>query len=383
MKPTPLSKNYLAQALLLTTLSMIALGVVLVASAAASLGLSGPWYARVEVRHAIFAAVAVVVLMTLWRVDYRLLGRGGRLPVAATLLLAGALVCGALVFIPGVGRSVGGHRRWIILFSGPFTLGFQPSEFIKFTLLIFLAAWLGRRSVKIRSFRGAFVPSVGVIAMGAGLIVTEDFGTAAIVGFSAAVAMFLAGVPWYYLATLAAPAGAGFYAFVYRDPVRWERITAMLNPWSHSNPGSYQPRQSLIAILSGGWYGKGLGRGLQKHGFLPEDTTDFIFSIMSEEWGYMGAVLLLGLFLLWMYLVCRVASGASDRFGRVLAASLGFVIALQAVLHIAVDQVVLPPTGVSLPFISAGGTALVACAAATALIVSVTAHKTEPEPGAA
>ncbi len=380
VRPTPLSKNYLAQALMLTTLSMIALGVVLVTSAAAGLGSSGQWYERVEVRHAIFAAIAVMVLMTLWRVDYHLLTRRGRLPLVATLMLVASLVCGALVFVPGIGRSVGGNRRWITLFSGSFTLGFQPSELIKFTLLIFLAAWLGQRSDKIRSFTRTFIPAMAVIALALGLIVTEDFGTAAIIGLSAAVVLFLAGVPWYYLATLAPPAGVGFYFFVYEVPHRWERITAMLNPWVQSNPGSYQPRQSLIAILSGGFYGRGLGQGLQKYGFLPEDTTDFIFAMMCEEWGFMGAVLLMGLFLLWMYLVCRAASEASDRFGRVMAASLGFVIALQAVLHIAVDQVVLPPTGVSLPFISAGGTALVTCAAATAMIVSVTAHKTNPEP---
>ncbi|HUU21892.1 MAG TPA: FtsW/RodA/SpoVE family cell cycle protein, partial [Phycisphaerae bacterium] len=162
-----------------------------------------------------------------------------------------------------------------------------------------------------------------------------------------------------------------FYRFVVQDPRRWGRILALLDPWSPTNPAAYQPRQSILAILSGGWFGKGPGNGIRKLGYLPEDSTDFIFSVYCEEWGFVGAMLLMSLLLLWIWNARRAAVRCEDRFGAVLAGSLGVLIAVQAVLHVAVDLVVAPPTGMGFPFVSAGGTSLVIMAAATALIVSV------------
>ncbi|GAF72086.1 unnamed protein product, partial [marine sediment metagenome] len=191
----------------------------------------------------------------------------------------------------------------------------------------------------------------------------------------ATVTMLLAGVPWYYLATLIPPAAGAFYVLVMRSPYRWRRILAMLDPWSSANPSAYQPRQALLAITTGGWWGKGLGGGMQKLGYLPEDSTDFIFSVYCEEFGFLGAVLLVGLFLLWMWQARRAIVTAGDELGRVLVGALGFLVAVQAVLHVAVATGAAPPTGATLPFISAGGTSLVVLAAAVAAMVSVTAHR--------
>ena len=130
-----------------------------------------------------------------------------------------------------------------------------------------------------------------------------------------------------------------------------------------------------MSILSGGWFGRGLGRGMNKLGFLPEDSTDFIFATFCEEWGFAGALLLMGLVLMWMWHARRAAVRAQDRFGQALAGSLGFLIAIKIVRHIAVDLVVAPPTGLSLPLVSAGGTARVIMAAAAALLISVTARR--------
>jgi len=359
-----------------TTLALMAVGVVMVHSAMASVSPPGAWYARLDVRHWLFAAAAAILLLLGWLADYRYLaGRRGRAPLLAGAGLCAALVCGALVFVPGAGRSVGGYHRWIRVGPSQFGIGFQPSELIKIALLVFLAAWLSRPGRQVRSFGKVFAPAVLLIGLCVGLVVTQDFGTAVIIGVSAAAALLLAGVPWTYLMSLLPLGAAGFYAFVYRSPHRWARMTAVVDVWTNKSPSAYQPRQSLLAVLTGGWFGKGPGQGTLKLGFLPEDSTDFIFSALCEEWGFVGAMVLLGLLILWIRHAWQIALESGDQFGRVLVGSLGFLIGFQAVLHIAVDTVALPPTGIALPFVSAGGTSLMLMAAATAMIVSVSARR--------
>lgn len=379
-KRLPLRDNPPGQSLVLVTLALLALGVVMVHSAVASVARPGPWYARVDVRHTLFAVVAAVVLLAAWRFDYRRLLAGRRLPVLAAAVLAVAIVCSVLVYVPGVGHAKGGQYRWLRVGPREYSVGFQPSELLKVALVVFLSAWLARKGDGVRSFTRTFLPAVGLIALCTLLVVTQDFGTAVILCIAAAATLLIAGVPIASLLGLVPPAAAGFYLFVMQSEHRWLRIQAMLDPWDATNPSAYQPRQSLLAITSGGWTGKGVGNGALKLGFLPEDSTDFIFSVFCEEWGFVGAVLLMGLVVLWIWQARRIARRAPDRFAAILAASLGFLVALQAVMHIAVDVAAAPPTGMSMPFVSAGGTALVAMSAAAALIVSVSARTPSPAP---
>ncbi len=360
-----------SRGLLLTTFGLLALGIVMVNSTIASVTEPPRWYARMDVRHAMFAGLALLVLVVGCRFNYRWLGPGRKFPVLATVVLGVAVICGVLVFVPGVGRAVGGYHRWLRFGPPKFQIGFQPSELIKVCLVVFLAAYLSRKTLNVRSFTRAFLPAVLVTVACLAMIITEDFGTGVLIALSAGVTMLLAGVPWYYLMTLAAPAATGCYFFIVRSGFRLSRIEAMFDPWSRTNPSAYQPRQSLIAIISGGWFGKGPGRGILKFGFLPEDSTDFIFAAFCEEWGFMGAMLLMALVAVWIWFARRSAVHAEDKFGRILAGSLGFVIALQAVMHIAVNLGKMPPTGIALPFVSAGGTSLVILAGAAALIISV------------
>ncbi len=385
----PLKDNPIGKGLLLTTLALLSLGVVMVHSASASVARQGPWYARLDVRQTLFAVAAVMVLAFGWLIDYRRLGGGygvragtdekTRFPVFPAVLLGVALICGLLVFHPAIGYAVGGRCRWIRVGPPKYQIGFQPSELIKLLLVIFLAAWLARRGERIRSFRRTFLPGIGLLCVCLAVVVTQDFGTAVLIAISAMAVMLLAGVPLVYLAGLAAAGAGAGWLFVVQSPQRLARITAMLDPWSQTNPSAYQPRQSLLSILSGGYFGKGLGRGMIKRGFLPEGSTDFIFSTFCEEWGLVGAILLMALLLMWMWMARRATAGASDRFGLILCGSLGFLIAIQAVFHLAVDLVAAPPTGMGMPFISAGGTSLLAAVVATAMMVSVTAHRREGE----
>ncbi|MCD4823068.1 MAG: FtsW/RodA/SpoVE family cell cycle protein [Phycisphaerae bacterium] len=365
--------NITGKSLILTALAMLGLGVVMVHSAVASVAEPGQWYARVDVRHGAFAIVAALVLATAWRVNYRVFAAGKLLPWPSLILLLIAVGLGLLVFVPGLGHSVGGKFRWIRFGPKQYSIGFQPSELIKIALVIFLASWLTRPGVNVGKFR-TFLLAVVVTGGCAGLVVTQDFGTAVLIVLIAGAVMFLAGVPWYYLFSIIPPAVAAGYFFIIETPYRLARITAMLDPWNTTNASAYQSQQSILSILSGGWRGTGLGNGVRKLGFLPEDSTDFIFASFCEEWGFRGAVLLLGLLLFWMVHCRNAASRASDSHGRVLAGALGAMILLQAILHIAVNMVMLPPTGIAMPFLSAGGTGLVLMAGAAAMIVSVTAH---------
>ena len=364
-----LRENTTGQGLILTTLALMAVGVVMVFSTSGMQGGALVWYERTYIRQPIFAAVAIAILCFLWRMDYRRL-TGWRWYSPTVVLFVLAMGAAAAVFIPGVGHGVGGDLRWIKL--GP--IGFQPSEVLKITLLIILAAFLGRADTQVKSFTRTFAPVVALIGISIGLVVTEDFGTAAIIGVTAAVVLLAGGVRWYYPAGLV-PFGAGaFYLFVVRVPHRWARMDALINPANTTNPATYQPRQAITAIGSG-VEPAGLGAGLAKYGYLPEGQTDFIFANICNELGMLGAFLVIGLLLVWLYLACRVAVRTPDRFGALLAGGIGFLIVFQAVLHIAVNVWLAPPTGVSLPFVSAGGSSLLLMSAATALIVSVSSRR--------
>ena len=365
-----LAENFTGRALLVTTLLLLAIGAVIVPSALASLGARAPWHQRTSIRHLFFAAAAAVALFALWPLDYRRLLRGRRLPIPAAAVLGAAIILGALVFVPGIGLRVNGCARWVVL--GPVRL--QPSEVIKLALVVFLAAWFSRSDADVRSFRGGFLPAVAIVGVCVALVITQDLGMAIMIAIVAGATLFVAGARWWHLAALGACGAAGGFAFLASSPRRWMRIQAMLDPGAGDNPCTYQLRQALTAVASGGLTGKGPGMGMMKYGFLPEDSTDFLFAILCEEWGFVGAAALLGVLAFWLLLARRAALHAGDRFGRVLAGSLGLTIVMQAAMHVAVNVGLLPPTGITLPFISAGGTSLLLMATAAAMIVSVSSR---------
>lgn len=373
----PLPDNAIGQGLLLVAMGLLALGAVMVYSASATVTSSSPWYHRIESRHLVFAALAAMTLLLLWRIDYRMLAAGGALPLWATVLLAVSFLLCIAVLIPGVGAEVNGARRWMRFGSGPYQLSFQPSELLKFSLLIFLACWLGNRAEQVHSFTRTFLPASAVIGLCVGVVVIEDFGTACLIGVAAGAMLLLAAVPWYYLLSYIPPAAAGFYVFVWTNPMRKARILAFVDPWNEASRWTYQIRQALIAVGSGGMFGKGLGSGQLKLGFVPEDSSDCIFSVICEELGFAGAALLMGLLAMMLYLSWRAGSKGPDKAGRLIAGGLGLLIVLQSLMHIGVNMGSLPPTGMNLPLVSAGGTALVVVAAAVGLMISVTAHNRE------
>lgn len=356
--------------LTLCVLALLCLGAVMVQSASTSLSGEVKWaWSERGSRNLIYAVAAFITFLAVGHLDYASLARRTtafwRSPVL-WLMVAAAGACVA-VLVPGIGKDVNGARRWILL--GPIQV--QPSEIAKWATVVFLAWWLARPPADLSKFFSGFVPTlipVGLICL---LVVIEDFGTAALIGLCA-VTMLLAGrVKLWHLAVVLPPAlGAAFW-FVRSEPYRWTRMTAFLDPWASPQGEGYHMVQSLLSFSNGGILGRGLGNGVQKLGYLPEDTTDFIFAVICEELGVFGAMLTVALYLGILYVAWQAIRQKHDDFGRLLAFGIGSMLGLQAAINMAVATVSVPTKGMSLPLVSAGGSGLVITCGALGLLYSV------------
>jgi cell division protein FtsW len=247
----------------------------------------------------------------------------------------------------------------------------QPSELAKWGVVLFVAWWLAKTPVNVRNFIGFIITliPVGGICL---LVVIEDFGTAALIGLCTLVLLIAGRVRLWHLAVTVPPALAGGVWFIMREPYRWKRMTAFLDPFATPRGEGYHMVQSLLSFATGGIFGKGLGRGVQKLGYLPEDTTDFIFAVICEELGLFGAMFTIALYLGILFVASQaIRQRRNDAFGQLLAFGIAAMVALQALINIAVATVSVPPKGMSLPLVSAGGSGLVITSAALGLLYSV------------
>lgn len=358
-----------ARILVMVVLALMAFGVLMVYSASRSVDPAdgGSYF----VRHLIFLPIAIAAMAFGACVPYYWLNRGW----AASAIFAATVGLLGLVLL--FGDPVNGARRWFSVAVAGMRVSFQPSELAKVALVVFLAWLFSRPKADVRSFRRSFLPAMGAVGLVAALIVKEDFGTAALVGFVALLLCLIAGCRWWHFLTVVPPAGLGFWLTVVRVDYRWERLIAFLDPWAHQEGAGWHITQSLMGIGRGGLFGVGLGAGVQKF-YIPECETDFIFSVLCEETGLLGAILVLGLFGVFVWRAGRVIRRAPDRFGFLLAAGALLTIGLQAVMNIGVVTSALPAKGIGLPFISYGGSGLVMMSLAAGLIASVARHSGSP-----
>jgi cell division protein FtsW len=334
----------------------------------------GTWeWSQLGTRHILFVLLAFGTFLVIGHIRYTKLASADRLthnplksPVLWALAIA-ALSCVA-VLAPGIGTSVNGARRWIKL--GPIQV--QPSELAKWAAVLFLAWWLTRPSTKTQSFLRGFLPAVIPVAGLCLLVVIQDFGTAALIAVCA-FTMLLAGKvrPW-HVAIVILPAALGGAWFIMHKEYRLRRIMAFRDPYASPQGEGYHMIQSLLSFSTGGVLGRGLGNGIQKLGYLPEDTTDFIFAVICEELGLFGAMLTVVLYLGVIYVAWQAIKHKRDDFGRMLAFGIGSMLGLQAAINIAVATVSVPTKGLSLPLISAGGSGLIITCAALGVLYSVT-----------
>jgi len=375
--------NQVADCTAAVVVLLMAIGAVFVLSAGTSIAAEldiRKFYAYPGLRQILFFPLACMVLFAVAALDYNNLrpSKGWhKCPATYLLILSTALL--ALVLIPRFGTQINYARRWLRIPVGPFKVSFQPSELAKWATIFFLAGFCDRYSAEIRSFRRRFVPACCVVGLVVGLIVIEDVGTAALISLLAFLMLIIAGAKWWHLLTPLPLGGIAFAAVLLRSPARMQRIAAFLNPDKWHDSAAYQANQSLAALGSGGLLGKGLGGGICKYGYLPEDTTDFIFAIIGEELGFIGNAAVILLFIVFMWLGILIVVRCKDPFGRLLAGGIVLAIGIQAALNIGVVTVVLPTKGIPLPFVSAGGTSLLLSSAAVGVLLSI-ARQTATKP---
>lgn len=272
-----------------------------------------------------------------------------------------------LVFVPGIGVENYGAKRWLNL--GFFTI--QPSEFAKFALVIFAAAYLSDNYEKIGKFK-TLLPVLGVGLGFCLLVILEpNMSITMCIGLIMLFMLFVGGAKMKHFVWLGIPAACAVPALIIIEPYRIQRFMAFLNPWASPQAEGFQLIQSLYSLGSGGLFGVGLGNSRQKYMFLPFSESDFIFSIIGEELGLFGAILTLIVFAVLIYLLINIAKNAKDRFGALLALGVASVISIQVILNVCVVSGLIPPTGLPLPFISAGSTSLVVFMSAVGICLNV------------
>jgi len=360
--------------ILVAVVALAAVGILMVYSSSAmrayigrddSLAIVGP---QIQ-----WAGLGIIAMLVMVRVDYRLL----RIVSVPGYVLAVVLL--VLVLLPAIGplqpKIVGGSARWLQL--GPLP-AIHPAEFAKLFLVIYLAHWMAGRGTKIKGLFTGTLPFLLIVGPIVALIFREpDLGTTGVVTLTAFTMFFVAGANLMHFAAMAVLAGLAIITVGLRE-YQLDRIRAFLNPWSDPLGKGFHTIQGLLALGLGGILGAGLGESRLAGGlFLPNASNDFIFAIIGEEFGLLGGAIVVGLFLLLAYAGIRTALGAPDTFGALLAAGITAWLCLQAFINIGVVVALLPITGITLPFISAGGSSLVISFAAVGILLSISRETVE------
>jgi cell division protein FtsW len=353
--------------LTVSAVALIGVGLIFVLSASQAisyLAYHSSFY--MFLKQGVFAVLGLAAMVVLSRLDYHRLRR------LAFPGLVVAMVLMALALVPHIGIRANGAQRWINL--GPFgTL--QPSEVLKLALAVYLAHWIARRGDRIRRFGDGFLPFAVILGAALGVLVLQkDLGTALVVTAICISIYFTGGGAKRWLAMLAVLVVGAFVAMIVFEPWRLGRLDAYVNPFADPLNATLQPYQGLLGLGSGGITGVGLGHSVQKYNWLPQADTDFIFAIVGEETGLIGTTLLLSLFVLFAVRGYRAAMRAPDRMGVMLAAGITTWITFQALVNMGVVANVLPVTGVPLPFISAGGSALALSMAAVGVLLNISSQ---------
>ena len=305
-----------------------------------------------------------VLMLLTSRIPYRF-WRDSRVVVAALAVSALLLVA---VLIPGIGVNLNGSRRWLNLAG----MSFQPSELAKIASVLYLASTLSYRAEKLHLLFQSVLPLLAVPAVMFLLILQQpNLSTAGSIMIVALLMILLAGARWRHLGLLGVAAGCVGMVYAWIEPYRRERLLSFRDPFAQMSDEGYQLAQSLIAIGSGGLFGRGLGQGRQKFSYLPYPESDFIFAIVGEDFGLLGCTVVILLFAAFAFAGMRIAVSCDDRYGCLLAAGLTAMITVQAIINIGVVIGVMPTTGLPLPFFSAGGTSISLLMAATGIILNV------------
>lgn len=323
-----------------------------------------PYY---YVRHQlIFFFIGLILIYFIRKIDYELYYK------YSNIILLGSFILLVLVLIPGLGQVRNGSRSWF----GIGSLGIQPSELAKISLIIFTAKYLSKSEKTIKFFKNGTLPILLIIFLFFGLIMLEpDFGTGMVIVMSLMFMLFISNIKLSFFGIMSTLGLGGIVTLIIIAPYRLARILSFLNPWSDPLGSGFQIIQSLYAIGPSGLFGKGLGNSVQKHFYLPEPQTDFIFAIISEEFGFLGIMILSILFLTLFYNTIKISLNQKDLFAKYLSFGLIIEIIFQTILNISVVIGLVPVTGVTLPFISYGGSSLLISMISIGIILNISREK--------
>ncbi|MCH7547892.1 MAG: cell division protein FtsW [Planctomycetes bacterium] len=355
--------------LVLCVLSLLIFGVVMVQSA----GLRIVPDRSIEIgeillgKQTLLAAISILVLLVASRIPINRLYTARGLWSPIPWIVVGSIVLLLIVHVPGIGREVNGARRWISL--GP--IGFQPSELVKWGMILVLAWYAARHVGSMHLFRSGFLPPMLLIGIICILIATEDLGTAVLIGGVGVCLLIAAGARVRHAAVLLPLGAAGFACAVITSEYRMNRLRAFIDPFQDPQGIGYHVIQSMSAVNGGGLAGRGLGNSVQKFGYLPEDTTDFIFAIICEELGIMGAALVVCLYAGLLLCGITIIKGTTSPFQRLLGLGVLLTLGFQALINMAVVTGSAPTKGIALPLLSAGGTGWIVTAFSIGLLVSM------------
>ncbi len=352
--------------ILLLAVCLTCLGVVMVFSSSSIMAVrdygDSLFFLKRQGAYALIGFAAMTLMM---RIDLDILRKAAWpvLAVCALMLIA--------VLIPGIGKKVGGAARWIRIGN----ITFQPAEFVKVGLVLFMAHSLARKQAKVKSFRFGFLPYMLILAVLLGLLLMQpDLGSAITLAVVAIAMLLVAGTKLKYLVGIAMISMPFLYFMVMNVDYRRRRILAFLNPWEDPSNTGFQIIQSWIAFGSGGAFGQGLGESKQKLFYLPEAHTDFIFSVIGEELGFVGVIVIAAMFMLLIIRGMRTSLNAPNEFSCFLAFGITLLIGMQAFVNMAVVMGMVPTKGLALPFLSYGGTSLVTTLGAIGILLNVSRH---------
>lgn len=367
-EPTKTIHPFLSEkSILFPVILLSGIGIIMVYSASSSISMEDHSTAFYYMKkQALFFGISLCVMFVTASFPYKLYRS------FSYIILFTAIALLVAVLIPALSIKAGGASRWLNLGG----LTFQPAEFAKLSLVLFLGYSLSKKQALIKKFSIGFFPHVVVFALFACLIILQpDFGTIVVLGMITWGMMFIAGVKITHLLCPAPLLIPIIYFWIYKVEYRMERILSFLNPWDDPYNTGYQITHSLKAFGSGGIFGKGIGLGMQKMHYLPEPHTDFIFSIIGEELGLIGVLTVLSLYLILLLKGIRIAKTSESLFGTITATGLTLYIGIQVIINTGVALGVLPTKGLTLPFISYGGTSLVINMAAMGILMNIGASK--------
>lgn len=356
--------------LMLTTMVLVVFGLIMVFSASYyySISQDGNPYSYL-LKHGMWVVLGFIAMMFGASYDYKRYNN----KKFAYLVLGGSILLLIIVITP-IGTTINGATRWITL--GPITL--MPGEIAKMGAIFFVAWFLGSDLDKIKSLTKGILPVLGVMAVIAGLIIKQPNLSTAITVCGIIVAMMLvAGMKWRYFFGAAGIGAAGILGIVLfmKDSYWYTRLTAFTDPFADSLGSGYQAVQSLLALGSGGLFGVGLGKSVQKNLYLPEPQNDFILAIIGEECGFIGVLALIIVYCIFLWRGIHIAINAPDQFGMMLGSGIVLMVAIQVILNIAVVTSSMPATGINLPFISYGGNALLIFMFSAGVLLNISRHE--------